>query len=704
VTVLALFVLITLAWFLPLARHLNSAVLAGPSDATNVIRDYWAIDAQHSNPFQIRHDYLNGAPEGFPRPPAVQIAQPFQPAFVWAVKDVVGITAALNLFLLLGFVATAFATFLLLSSLELSFLPSLFGAYVVAFNPWMFERAFDGHVGLVHGWMFILVIAAALKLQREPTLRRAAVLGAAWGLSFSLSAYFGLLAALIVLVSYCLHLLSQREMAARLWTCTLACVSLGVVAVFLLPGAYAYWHDRTTVNRTLGNPVTELQTLRGASLASYLLPDDGHPIFGGITRRRLVGGSDERTVFFGLTTLVLAAAGMFLLRRRPRLFSDRQRAAMRLAAVLTPAAFIFSLPRLVDLGPVSVPTPGYFISQVTSFYRFYVRFGYIAGIGLAILAACVLHHMTRRRAALAAAALALVAFELLPGSISTWNAARPPAHDRWLASRPAGTVANYPLATDNQLALDLAQSEFYFQRFHGHPLYTAVGAGFGRTREEAIRILSRYVDAPLTPGVLAAEHVRYVLVHDDIYRQLGTTPPRVGSHYRYLATLGGVRAYELHAQPLNLDRLLANHAFEVAQVQGLRQPSAELGPGFHGPERDSKGREFRWLIQDGRLRVDTAHTDGSRFDVVAQAFSAHFPRRLQLVLDGRVLAETPVSVLQKTVTLGPVELPKGVLELELRAIPGPRPLGGGDPRVASIYLSPIVLPLADYSTSLREGP
>ncbi len=43
--------------------------------------------------------------------------------------------------------------FVLLDRCRFGFLPSLFGALLVTFNPWMYERAISGHVAFAHGWV-----------------------------------------------------------------------------------------------------------------------------------------------------------------------------------------------------------------------------------------------------------------------------------------------------------------------------------------------------------------------------------------------------------------------------------------------------------------------------------------------------------------------------------------------------------------------
>ena len=209
----------------------------------------------------------------------------------------------------------------------------------------------------------------------------------------------------------------------------------------------------------------------------------------------------EKIVYFGYSTMILALAAVVLMVYRKELFSAAQRRALLYGAILVPLAILCSLPRLVQIGQLSIPTPAYVGGEVTSFYRVYVRFGYIAGIGFALLAAATLSVLLRRRSYwLAAAAVAFCVIELIPARVTTWNASNPPPHDRWLARQPKGIVAQYPLVTDQRPGARPSTLEFYLQRFHGQPQFTVFGAGYGLTREHAIRVLARYVTDPVTPA------------------------------------------------------------------------------------------------------------------------------------------------------------------------------------------------------------
>ena len=104
------------------------------------------------------------------------------------------------------------------------------------------------------------------------------------------------------------------------------------------------------------------------------------------------------------------------------------------------------------------------------------------------------------------------------------------------------------------------------------------------------------------------------------------------------------------------------------------------------------------MIQDGFVEVDNP-TPTVDLELATEGFSAHGPRRLDLIAgDGSVLASTQVPTNGGRIRIGPFHLPNGMHTLRLRADPGPEPLGSGDPRLGSVFLSPIdVRPIADYS-------
>lgn len=709
-----LFTVLTVIWMWPLVTHLNTRILSGPTDGALAIRQYWVDAHQGKTPFTTTHDGLIGAPEGVPSPGATSIAEPIQSSAVWLLKDVVGFITAFNIFLLAGFVLTGFAAYVFLDFLELHPIASFFGAYVIAFNPWSFARALAGHAAFVHIWVLIVLAGALLALDRRPTMRSAVVAGLAYGLAFQMASYWGLLATLLVAVFYVVQLIRERSWAGRFWLCTLACGTGAALFVTLIPAVIAYHNERAVVQQSIGHPIGQLSEF-AATIPNYVVPTRLHPALGWLGRQ--VFGktvSTERSVFFGWTTLALAAIVIALRIRRPQVFDrPRLRFAVLLFAVIAPAAFITSLEPLVDVGGVKIPTPAWFLGHITTYYRVYARFGIVFGLAVAVLAAVAIDLLLRRRHGLGwtAVLFAVTVFQLLPGSITTWAADRQPAWDAWLAKAPNGIVAHYPLLSDDVPSQTMGFNEQYFQRFNARPLYNMTLLGSLVSREGAIRLLSRDIADPTTPGILSAEHVRYVVVHDDVYRQEGSRAPVLGAAFKPVARFGPVRIYTLRkTAPADLNALIEQNASLIAQLQNFVTGTVDLGSGFYAGEKYSYAAGasavglWHWMQQDGELIVHVPSRPGVKYAVSGQGFSSSTPRSVDLITkSGTILAHAELPSSLANLSLGPITLSPGAHRLYLYTNPAPATLGGGDTRVASIFLSPLVLQPLPNLTDLNAG-
>ena len=259
-------------------------------------------------------------------------------------------------------------------------------------------------------------------------------------------------------------------------------------------------------------------------------------------------------------------------------------------------------------------------------------------------------------------------------------------------------MANYPPALDSNPAITLSTQQYWYQKLDGQPFFAYIGPGTIGTKENAIRLLSRYVTDPLTPGILATEGVRYVVLHDDVYRAQKQSVPSLSPRYfRLLKTFPNVRIFSVHAPHVDLHALVESHVVELSQVEGLTPPGIDYGTGFNQPEQ-YQGSTRRWMINDGELKVENGHSVVTHVTLEGLAFSNSTPHTLEVTTsDGKVLASQAIPTSEVGLHLGPFKIPAGHFTLKLVATPDAVRLGGTDKRLGTVFLSPLVLfPIPDY--------
>lgn len=695
---LVAFCALTTLVFAPLISRLGDGVLRGATDGAQVVRYLWLLDHLDSSPFGLGRDPYVGAPEGVPITSALEIAQPVQPTALWVGSQLFGETATFNLFLLSGFVLTGLAGHLLLRRLGLHPFAAFSGAAMMTFNPWMIERALEGHSAFVHMWPLLLLLGALIAVHESRRPVAALAVGAALGLCFLTTAYTGLLGLLVGAVFLGKTFAVSRGWADKLWVVSLTAVALAAASLFVLPGAIAYLADEESANAVAQHSAEELGGAGlGATLSGYVRPSAQHPLLGSLgVEPRLGTGNGETVLYLGITTIALAIAGAVLfVRRRAPLDATPLRSALGAAMVLAPVALVLSLPPQFELAGATVPLPSKLLAETTTFYRVYARFGFIVLVALALLASAALHILLqhRRGSILAGAAVGLLAFEFLPGLLPVWSPEKRDS-DRWLEAQPRGIVANYPMPTDQLPSLRLAYEEQFRQRLHSQPLFALLGAGTGGTREEAIRLVARYVTAPDTPGILAAERVRYVLLHDRVYREQREAPPPIPPGLRLVWANSEVRvlALEPTVLPVDLDAVLEQQAAALAAVQGLGTPTVEIEADAPSTEGEGRGA----IAEEASLDVRTSDARVRRIMVLVRARSRGGPRTLQLLDEaGLLLGAHTVNTTDTQIMYGPLALLGPMTRLRLRVLP----TAAAGPSLSISETS--AQPLADFSISLR---
>ena len=191
--------------------------MVGVGDGTGTLRKLWAASTLQRTPLSFDHDALLGAPEGSTVVPAANLANGgVETAFIWELKGPLGLVGAYNAFMFLGLFATGLALYAFLTYLGCTFGASLLGGAVFALSPYAVERAYAGHAGFMHNWIFVLLAWLMLRLAERRSWRVAAGAGLALALAFYLSAYQALLGSAVVFAFLVVDLVRTRERGERL--------------------------------------------------------------------------------------------------------------------------------------------------------------------------------------------------------------------------------------------------------------------------------------------------------------------------------------------------------------------------------------------------------------------------------------------------------------------------------------------------------
>ena len=668
--------------FWPLISHLGSAVLLQPGDASSTARDYWAIAHQHGSPFSLTRDLYLNAPEGIQRAPALQIANAFEPLVVLALSGF-GFLAAINLFMLIGYVASLAAMFALLRYLRLHFIACIAGAIGFSLSQWSVEQGLYGHVAFSHTWIFSLLLCSLLWARKAPA-KRSAVVGALLAIAFYVSSYFGLIACGLVLIfliglAGTVRVPSGHSRKIVHWLVP----GLLAFAILVAPVVFAPFIAPTP---NLGLPPGSVHDLYGSSLRDFVLPSNHnalyHRVFG------VSGVSGEDVLFPGLAMCLAVVAGFLGARRKT--YPEDIQVVRRFAIVVIPVAILLSFPAYAEIGTHSIPLPdpALVLGSAIHWWRVYSRFGLLAILGVVILGAIGLDHLLRshRRAARTlAVVLAVVAvLEVIPISgVPTTRLGKTPV-TRWLHAHPGGTVAFYPLApaedprTETPVWQNFVWGTLYRQVEYQHPLLALPSLDLISSRTDEARMAVTDLAAPETPHLLAAFGVRYVIVDEKVARQIATPILGVAAGLIPVAKLGGVRIFRVIAN------VRAQDLADLALAYG-GSPAPEFVKNFYGPETYD-GLPARWMGQDGYVRFGVSPgREFVTYNIKFNAFSNSGPRLVTVTRGSQTVASFRVGAKESKHEFL-TRLPSGASTLHWHSQPGPQILGASDPRSTSIYL------------------
>src|SRR5439155_7079755 len=192
---LLLYVGFTLFLTWPLVTHLGSTIYLSPSrpkgDYTSVIANIRELVHGWHNPFLPGRIHDFNAPYGLPITWVNNVATFASTSILYVLTAIFGATAAVGLFVMLGFVASAMAMFLLVRRFTGSPGIALVIGYAYGFYPYVVANGEHPHH--IHGGVLALMAWRMVELYERPNLRNGLLAGAACLVTLGWTPYFILL-------------------------------------------------------------------------------------------------------------------------------------------------------------------------------------------------------------------------------------------------------------------------------------------------------------------------------------------------------------------------------------------------------------------------------------------------------------------------------------------------------------------------------
>lgn len=521
--------------------HLDSVLFGDYGDTRGVI---WAQWAKINGFLDSQTNHLIAAPFGVPA-----VSGFSTPVAEWLgsmLNKVGNEIAAYNLFVFLSFPLTALATYLLLNKLLHNKIAAFVGGLVFGFCPGGVMQAAGGHAAFAFNVFIPLFLGALFYNRAQRTLLSAFYVAASFSLIVFTALYFGYLAIYIAIFFVIFDLLSSKGVnrGAIFWNCIYG----GIFALILiLPFEYKAIYQQLTLSSEALAKAGHIRDLNDLAMYSsrpweFLIPSVDHPVLGkyvyDFMRAHLHGSNiPEQSLFLGFVPLGLLLTGIILVARGK--CDATARTYFLFFAFGALWMYFLSLPPLISIGDVNVPTASYFAYHIAPMFRVYARFGILVNFFVACAAAVILTHLYQRmpRAryyALLAVLLPLLAFEYwsVPPNYAL-AVDRPPEVYQWLAKEPGDViVAEYPMTTNDEFAF---YTYLFWQRIHKKKLVN----GAARDNAAAWDFFEQVknLDDAQTPVLLKSVGVKYIIVHAEMYQE-GLIPKPIKRYFT--ATVSGM--------------------------------------------------------------------------------------------------------------------------------------------------------------------
>ena len=549
VGVLFFFLILALVMTYPLAAHFTHGVLGPPGDNFEYLYKLWwfkrALFDLGVSPFFTPDVFY---PEGYYL--ALHEMSLANISLGMPLTILCGETISYNALVLLSFMLSGFAAYLLVFRLSGERLAGLVSGVVYAFCSYRTGHLGAGHLNLLGTqWLPFLFLCLEQVLEARKLLP-AILAGVFFALSALSSWYYAPVAAIFATVYVLWRSQPWRErlVCHRLWR--LFAVSAIVASLLMAPSAVHTGQQWS--QREMAFSLREVDTF-SASVGDFFVPSPMHPWWGKWVAPYYAERQDvpEHIIALSWVAMVLAATALWPRRQQVStayalLFSlslllalgttlhiGGQRVYITVPAwvergftavmgLLAQRLALHRMPSYYDLrvaGTIYVPLPtllGYLYLPFFDAMRVWTRFGLISAFAVAILAGIGLARVMRgaesttyrsHRRVLGWLCLAAVIFELAAAPYPLgWSEVQAQPVDRWLGQQAEqGAVVQFPLwRAEHGAAL-------YATAVHGKPVVYGYGAFFPRRYRQGRPVLWDFPTAQAM-ALLRDWGVKYVLL------------------------------------------------------------------------------------------------------------------------------------------------------------------------------------------------
>ena len=411
---------------------------------------------------------------------------------LWAGGDPI---LAHNLVLLLGYVLSGLAMYVLVRSLTGR--PSAAIIAAVAFTVYPYRIESYGKVQLQLIWWIPIALWAMHRIGKQPAVRPALLLGAVVAAQFYSCVYYGVFGlAPLAIVALATHI---TTLAPRARVNNMHMLAAVVSVVLCLPLLLAYQRAAAVVGERTPDEVRHWS----AEPRDFARAPADNAMYGDRERP----GPAERSLFPGYALPVVAAAALVPPISAPVV---AYAVAAGLSADLAMGANGWGYQALFDAVPpfraLRVPA----------------RFAMMLGLALAVLAGLGVARLSKGRSRrveiiLAAAVTMAIVVESRPRSLDLSALADPrPDVYTWLAAQPPGVVCEYPVGPLGGRTGPQDPTYMYYSTDHWKPLVNGY-SGFSPPSYGELLDRLRTFPSDAAVGYLRQRGVTYLLVHSPFY-------------------------------------------------------------------------------------------------------------------------------------------------------------------------------------------